>query len=111
MQDTVGPMISREAAERAETAVNDAIDAGAKLLSGHRREGSLYHPTVLDGTPQTCRLWERRCSRPSLCLLPLPRSMKPSRCPMFRNTACMLVSSPTISLSHWRRQKGWRPAA
>ncbi|TJW37194.1 MAG: aldehyde dehydrogenase family protein, partial [Mesorhizobium sp.] len=66
----VGPMISREAAGRAETAVNEAIDAGAKLLCGHRREGSLYHPTVLEGTPQTYRLWHEEVFAPVVMLAP-----------------------------------------
>lgn len=70
-EDTdVGPMISREAAERAETAVNEAIDAGAKLLFGHRRMGSLYHPTVLEGTPQNCRLWHEEVFAPVVMLAP-----------------------------------------
>ncbi|QRM33029.1 aldehyde dehydrogenase family protein [Microvirga sp. VF16] len=64
-QDTdVGPMISQQAAERAEVAVNGAIAAGAKLLCGHRRDGSLYHPTVLEGTPHTCCLWREEVFAP-----------------------------------------------
>lgn len=63
-------MISREAAERAEMAVNEAIDAGAKLLCGHRRKGSLYHPTVLEGTPQNCRLWHEEVFAPVVMLAP-----------------------------------------
>ncbi|RWQ61943.1 aldehyde dehydrogenase family protein, partial [Mesorhizobium sp.] len=70
-EDTdVGPMISKEAAERTEKAVNDAIDAGAKLLSGHRRKGSLYEPTALEGTPQTCRLWQEEVFAPVVMLAP-----------------------------------------
>ncbi|AIC29992.1 aldehyde dehydrogenase protein (plasmid) [Rhizobium etli bv. mimosae str. IE4771] len=70
-EDTdVGPMISKEVAQRAETAVNDAIAAGAKLLCGHKREGSLYHPTVLEGTPVTCRLWHEEVFAPIVMLAP-----------------------------------------
>src|SRR5206468_3962217 len=57
-EDTdVGPMISQQAAQRIEADVNEAIAAGVKLLCGHLREGSLYHPTVLEGAPTNCRLW------------------------------------------------------
>lgn len=57
-EDTdVGPMISKQAAERTELAVNEAVAGGAILLCGNRREGSLYHPTVLEGTALSCRLW------------------------------------------------------
>ncbi|MBB5538744.1 aldehyde dehydrogenase family protein [Rhizobium giardinii] len=70
-EDTdVGPMISKEVAERTEAAVNDAITAGAKLLCGHKREGSLYHPTVLEGTPVTCRLWHEEVFAPVVMLAP-----------------------------------------
>ncbi|MBB4577256.1 aldehyde dehydrogenase family protein [Rhizobium lentis] len=70
-QDTdVGPMISKEVAERTEAAVNDAIAAGAKLLCGHKREGSLYQPTVLEGTPVTCRLWHEEVFAPVVMLAP-----------------------------------------
>lgn len=70
-EDTdVGPMISQQAAERTEAAVNEAIDAGATLLCGHRREGSLYHPTVPDGTPESCRLWHEEVFAPVVMLAP-----------------------------------------
>ncbi|MBX5141266.1 aldehyde dehydrogenase family protein [Rhizobium lentis] len=70
-EDTdVGPMISKQVAERTEAAVNEAIAAGAKLLCGHRREGSLYHPTVLEGTPLTCRLWHEEVFAPVVMLAP-----------------------------------------
>ncbi|MCW0002177.1 aldehyde dehydrogenase family protein [Pararhizobium sp. YC-54] len=66
----VGPMISQEVAERTEAAVNEAITAAARLLCGHRREGSLYHPTVLEGTPLTCRLWHEEVFAPVVMLAP-----------------------------------------
>ncbi|MBB4277627.1 aldehyde dehydrogenase family protein [Rhizobium mongolense] len=70
-EDTdVGPMISEQAAERTEAAVNDAIAAGAKLLCGHRRDGSIYQPTVLAGTPSTCRLWHEEVFAPVVMLAP-----------------------------------------
>jgi acyl-CoA reductase-like NAD-dependent aldehyde dehydrogenase len=66
----VGPMISQEVAERTEAAVNEAIAAGAKLLCGHKREGSLYYPTVLEGTPTSCRLWHEEVFAPVVMLAP-----------------------------------------
>ncbi|UXN57593.1 aldehyde dehydrogenase family protein [Phyllobacterium zundukense] len=66
----VGPMISTQSAQRTETAVNDAIAAGAKLLCGHRRDGSIYHPTVLEGTPRTCGLWHEEVFAPVVMLAP-----------------------------------------
>ena len=70
-EDTdVGPMISKDVAERTEASVNEAIAAGAKLLCGHKRDGSLYQPTVLEGTPVTCRLWHEEVFAPVVMLAP-----------------------------------------
>jgi acyl-CoA reductase-like NAD-dependent aldehyde dehydrogenase len=46
----VGPMISDEAAERAEAWVLEAVAEGARLVEGGRREGRLVWPTVLTDT-------------------------------------------------------------
>jgi acyl-CoA reductase-like NAD-dependent aldehyde dehydrogenase len=49
-QTDVGPLITREAAERVEKWVKDARSNGAKLLCGGKREGSIVTPTVLTNT-------------------------------------------------------------
>src|SRR5262249_10866705 len=46
----VGPMISREDAERAEAWIREAVAGGARLFEGGMRDGSLLPPTVLTGT-------------------------------------------------------------
>ncbi|MER9204010.1 aldehyde dehydrogenase family protein [Mesorhizobium sp. M0933] len=70
-EDTdVGPMISAQVAERTEAAVTEAIKAGAELLCGNYRQGSLYHPTVLEGTPLNCRLWHDEVFAPVVMLAP-----------------------------------------
>jgi acyl-CoA reductase-like NAD-dependent aldehyde dehydrogenase len=46
----VGPLISDEAADRAERWIRDAVSQGARLLTGGRREGRLVWPTVLTDT-------------------------------------------------------------
>ncbi len=43
----IGPMISIEAASRAEALICSAVDSGARLVCGGRREGALLYPTVL----------------------------------------------------------------
>ena len=43
----VGPMISEQEARRIESWVDEAQAQGAKVLTGHRREGAVYWPTVL----------------------------------------------------------------
>jgi aldehyde dehydrogenase (NAD+) len=44
----MGTVIDEASARRFEAVVNEAIDAGAKLLIGNVRRGALYSPTVLD---------------------------------------------------------------
>lgn len=46
-QTDVGPLINREAAERTERWVEDAVKSGARVLVGGKREDSLLQPTVL----------------------------------------------------------------
>jgi acyl-CoA reductase-like NAD-dependent aldehyde dehydrogenase len=46
----IGPMISEEAAARAEEWIRDAVAEGARVVTGGRREGALIWPTVLVDT-------------------------------------------------------------
>jgi acyl-CoA reductase-like NAD-dependent aldehyde dehydrogenase len=45
----VGPMIDSKEVDRIEGWVNEAQGAGAKILTGGKREGTVYYPTVLTG--------------------------------------------------------------
>ncbi|MFJ1670125.1 aldehyde dehydrogenase family protein [Streptomyces bottropensis] len=47
----VGPLVSEDAAKRVETWVREAVDAGATLLTGGKRDGASYAPTVLTDVP------------------------------------------------------------
>ena len=47
----VGPMISTAAAERVQAWVQEAVGAGATLLTGGGRDGASYEPTVIAGAP------------------------------------------------------------
>ncbi len=47
---TVGPLISRDDACRVEAWILEAVRAGARVLCGGTREGSVVRPTVLTGT-------------------------------------------------------------
>ncbi len=49
----IGPMISEREAERIEAWVREAVAQGARILTGGRRTGAFYEPTVLtDVTPE-----------------------------------------------------------
>ncbi|WEH14975.1 aldehyde dehydrogenase family protein [Streptomyces sp. VNUA24] len=47
----VGPLVSEDAAQRVEAWVQEAVDAGATLLTGGKRDGASYAPTVLADVP------------------------------------------------------------
>jgi aldehyde dehydrogenase (NAD+) len=44
----MGTVINEASAMRLESMASDILAAGAKLLTGHRRKGALYWPTVID---------------------------------------------------------------
>ncbi len=64
----VGPMISEAAAVRAERMVDDAVSAGARVLAGHRREGSVYWPTAVENVALSCELWNEEAFAPVVAL-------------------------------------------
>ncbi|MBA9004116.1 MULTISPECIES: aldehyde dehydrogenase family protein [Thermomonospora] len=52
----VGPLISEDAARRVESWVAEAVDGGAKVLTGGTREGASFAPTVLADVPADARV-------------------------------------------------------
>jgi glyceraldehyde-3-phosphate dehydrogenase (NADP+) len=52
----VGPMINEDAAKRAESWIEEAVAAGAKLLAGGKRGGTVVEPTVLTDTKPDMRV-------------------------------------------------------
>ncbi|EME50885.1 aldehyde dehydrogenase family protein [Amycolatopsis decaplanina] len=48
----VGPLINTAAAERVESWVAAAVDAGGELLTGGKRDGATVEPTVLANVPE-----------------------------------------------------------
>ncbi len=66
----VGPMITEEDAKRTEEWVNEAILSGAKVLIGGKREGNLYHPTVLTNVKPEMKVMAQEIFAPVVCLVP-----------------------------------------
>lgn len=84
----VGPMISDRAVLRAVSMVERAIAAGATLLSGHTPDRSLYPPTVLEGVPASCDMWNEEVFAPIVMLQPFDTL----------DDAITLANSPEYSL-------------
>ncbi|WP_175409112.1 aldehyde dehydrogenase family protein [Streptomyces sp. TRM64462] len=64
----VGPLVSEDAAKRVESWVDEAVKGGAKLLTGGKREGATYAPTVLADLPSDVTLAREEVFGPVLTL-------------------------------------------
>jgi len=56
-EDTdMGPVINEKEAKRIEEWVNDAVKQGGKILTGGKRKGTIYDPTVMVDVPEDAKL-------------------------------------------------------
>ncbi|MBP1934555.1 aldehyde dehydrogenase family protein [Ammoniphilus resinae] len=66
----IGPMISLKKAIEVEQWVNEAVSTGAKVLTGGKREGVIYYPTVLTNAKQEMRIVCEEVFGPVLSVVP-----------------------------------------
>ena len=66
----VGPLISEEAAIRAEQWVAEAVAAGAKVLCGGQRVRSVITPLVMTDVPETASAWCQEAFAPLVVIRP-----------------------------------------
>ncbi|MBI1955377.1 MAG: aldehyde dehydrogenase family protein [Acidobacteria bacterium] len=66
----IGPMISPQAAQRAEGWIQDAVRGGAKLLLGGQRDGSFLEPAVLTNTKPEMSVCRQEAFAPLVTLEP-----------------------------------------
>jgi len=66
----VGPMISEGEAMRAESWVRDAVEAGARLVEGGRRQGALLYPTILTDVRPSMHVLCEEIFAPVLSIVP-----------------------------------------
>ncbi|MBW4721218.1 aldehyde dehydrogenase family protein [Saccharothrix obliqua] len=67
----VGPLINEAAARRVEAWVDEAVAAGAELLTGGVRDGASYAPTVLANVPVDCKVVDEEVFGPVVVLAPV----------------------------------------
>lgn len=67
----MGPMITEGEAERIEKWVNDAVGKGAKVLTGGKRNGAIYEPTVLADVAPGCTIDKEEVFAPTVNLYPV----------------------------------------
>lgn len=66
----VGPLVDEAAAERVDAWVSDAVDEGATLLIGGKRDGTFYWPTVLTNVPAGARVLTEEIFGPVVSIEP-----------------------------------------
>ena len=70
METDVSVMIDEENAIRVENWVNEAVESGARVLCGGRRNGGLYEPTVLTNTKPEMKVCSHEIFGPVVTLEP-----------------------------------------
>jgi acyl-CoA reductase-like NAD-dependent aldehyde dehydrogenase len=66
----IGPMIRLSDAERVEAWIKEAVEGGAKLVSGGERNGSMVTPTVLTGTKPGMKVRDEEVFGPVVVIEP-----------------------------------------
>ena len=61
---TLSVMIDEKAAANAEKMIADAVDGGASIVTGGRREGAMLEPTILTGTNAEMKIWTEEAFAP-----------------------------------------------
>ncbi|HID32140.1 MAG TPA: aldehyde dehydrogenase family protein, partial [bacterium (Candidatus Stahlbacteria)] len=67
----MGPMISLAAAENAERLVIEAVSAGGQLITGGRRDGTMFVPTILYDVPESERAIKEEAFAPIVVVNPV----------------------------------------
>jgi len=66
----VGPLIRASEAERVELWIKEAVESGAKLVSGGERKGSMIAPTILTGTQPGMKIRDEEAFGPVVMVEP-----------------------------------------
>ena len=66
----ISVLIDQEDADRVEAWVQEAVDQGARVLTGGKKEGGFYHPTVLTGTQPSMKVCSLEIFGPVVTLEP-----------------------------------------
>jgi len=70
-EDTfVGPLITESDAKRMHEWTEEALSKGGKVVVGHKREGSFYWPTLLEGVTHDCKAYKEEAFGPIAILEP-----------------------------------------
>jgi acyl-CoA reductase-like NAD-dependent aldehyde dehydrogenase len=66
----VGPVIDRSSADRIEASIKAAVQAGAKVLSGGKRQGLVIEPTVIESNDESLEVAQSEIFGPVIVISP-----------------------------------------
>jgi glyceraldehyde-3-phosphate dehydrogenase (NADP+) len=67
----LGPMIDEKAATRSQKWIDDAVAAGATVLTGGKAEGRFLRPTIIENAPREAFVCSREAFAPLVTLFPV----------------------------------------
>jgi len=65
----VGPVVNTKAADEIMKRLDEAVKMGAKILHGHKRDGNIIHPTIVENLNEECELIKEETFGPVLPLM------------------------------------------
>jgi len=104
----VGPVVDEKSAARVIDWLEDAASSGAEILCGGTREGALISPTVVAGTPSTCRLFSEEVFAPVVLVNPydtLDEALELANSTIYGLQAAIFTSSLDVALEAGRKLK------
>mgnify|MGYP001232529485 CR=1 FL=1 len=71
-EDTdVSPLIDNRALDRVESWVQEAVQKGAKVVTGGKRNGNIFEPTILENVPEDARVCSQEAFAPVVIISPV----------------------------------------
>ncbi len=65
-----GPMINEDEAERAKQWIDDAVEKGAKVLTGGKRDGTILEPTIMSDVKNDMKIIAQEVFAPIVSVMP-----------------------------------------
>ncbi|MET3506581.1 aldehyde dehydrogenase family protein [Halalkalibacter oceani] len=72
-QTDIGPLITLNAAERVEQWVQEASNEGARIIVGGKREGAIYHPTIVENVKSDMKVVCQEIFGPVVVMIPFEK--------------------------------------
>ena len=99
----IGPMVHEQACAHVESLIQDAVALGAEVLTGGRRDGFFFQPTVLHGVTPKMRIYSEECFGPVASIIEADSEDHAVEMRTTPSTGCPARSSAPM----WRTLSNW----